>query len=123
MKGVMAFVAAAVLATGVSAFAQDTAGAAKDVKAAAGKMAAMTAKGTVKSVAADSIVVTDKDGKDWTFAVDKTTKVYAKGGSHMTAEKKASGETMTIADAVKVARRSPSSTTTWATRSTPPKCA
>jgi alpha-tubulin suppressor-like RCC1 family protein len=112
MKGVMAFVAAAVLATGVSAFAQDAAGAAKDAqaaakntKAAAGKMAAMTAKGTVKSVAADSIVVTDKDGKDWTFAVDKTTKVYAKGGSHMTAEKKASGETMTIADAVKVGEK------------------
>src|SRR5436190_9565889 len=105
MKGVMAFVAAAVLATGVAAFAQDATGAAKDTKADMGKMATMTAKGTVRSVAADSIVVTDKDGKDWTFAVDKSTKVYAKGGSHMTAEKKASGETMTIADAVKTGEK------------------
>ncbi len=61
----------------------------------------MTANGTVKSVAADSIVVTDKDGKDWTFAVDEHTKVIAKGASHMSAEKKAAGEPVTIVDAVK----------------------
>ena len=29
-----------------------------------------TAKGTVKTVAADSLTVTDSAGKDWTFAVD-----------------------------------------------------
>jgi hypothetical protein len=92
MKGLFAFVAAALLLTGVSAYAQDA--------AAAGKT--MTAIGTVKSVAADAIVVTDKDGKDWTFVVDKTTKAFAKGGSHMSDEKKASGEAMTLADSVKV---------------------
>jgi hypothetical protein len=91
MKGLFAFVAAALLLTGVQAYAQD---------AAAGK--AMTAIGTVKTVAADSIVVTDKDGKDWTFVVDKTTKAFAKGGSHLSDEKKASGEVMTITDSVKV---------------------
>ena len=92
MKGLFAFVAAALLLTGVSAYAQDA--------AAAGKT--MTAIGTVKSVAADAIVVTDKDGKDWTFTVDKTTKFFAKGASHMSDEKKASGEKMTIADVIKV---------------------
>ena len=95
MKGLFAFVAAALLLTGVQAYAQDT--------AAMGKT--MTAIGTVKSVAADAIVVTDKDGKDWTFVVDKTTKVFAKGASHMTEEKKASGEVMTIADSVKVGEK------------------
>jgi hypothetical protein len=92
MKGMFAFVAAALLLSGVPAYAQDAAADAK----------AMTAIGTVKTVAADSIVVTDKDGKDWTFVVDKTTKAYAKGGSHMADEKKASGETMLITDSVKV---------------------
>lgn len=91
MKGLFAFVAAALLLTGVQAYAQD---------AAAGKT--MTAIGTVKTVAADSIVVTDKDGKDWTFVVDKTTKAFAKGGSHLSDEKKASGEVMAITDSVKV---------------------
>ena len=33
------------------------------------------ATGTVKSVAADSITVTDSAAKDWTFAVDKETTV------------------------------------------------
>ena len=93
MKGLMAAVAAVVMLAGVSALAQEAA-------APAGK--AMTATGTVKSVAADSIVVTDKDGKDWTFTVDKTTKFFAKGASHMSDEKKASGEKMTIADVIKV---------------------
>ena len=36
-----------------------------------------TAKGTVKTVAADSLTVTDSAGKDWTFAVDTKTKVIA----------------------------------------------
>jgi hypothetical protein len=88
-------VAAALLLTGVQAYAQDA--------AATGKT--MTAIGTVKSVAADSIVVTDKDGKDWTFVVDKDTKAFAKGASHLSDEKKASGEAMTITDAVKVGEK------------------
>jgi len=97
MKGLFALVAAALLMTGVQGYAQDAAGTMSKTT--------MTAVGTVKSVAADSIVVTDKDGKDWTFMVDKATKVFAKGGSHMTAEKKANNEPVTIADAVKVGEK------------------
>jgi hypothetical protein len=95
MRGLTAFVAAVVLAAGMFALPQSGAAAEKE----------LTANGTVKTVAADSIVVTDKDGKDWTFVVDKTTKVFAKGGSHMTDEKKAAGETMTIVDIVKVGEK------------------
>ena len=36
------------------------------------------ATGTVKSVATDSITVTDSAAKDWTFAVDKETSVFAR---------------------------------------------
>jgi hypothetical protein len=60
-----------------------------------------TAKGTVKSVAADSLTVTDSAGKDWTFAVDTKTKVVASGGSHKTADTKAMGKTPEITDIVK----------------------
>ena len=61
----------------------------------------MSASGTVKSVSAGSLVVTDKSGKDWTFAVDSSTSIVAKGASHMTAEKKAEGKPVTLTDAVK----------------------
>jgi hypothetical protein len=61
----------------------------------------MSASGTVKSVSADSLVVTDKSGKEWTFAVDSSTNIVAKGASHMTAEKKAEGKPVTLTDAVK----------------------
>ena len=40
------------------------------------------ASGTVKSVAAASITITDDAKKDWTFIVDKDTSVTAKGASH-----------------------------------------
>jgi hypothetical protein len=60
-----------------------------------------TAKGTVKTVVADSLTVTDSAGKDWTFAVDTKTKVIATGGSHKTAETKAAGKTPAITDVVK----------------------
>ena len=60
-----------------------------------------TAKGTVKSVAADTLTVTDSAGKDWTFAFDTKTKVIASGGSHKTAETKAAGKSPAITDIVK----------------------
>jgi ABC-type Fe3+-hydroxamate transport system substrate-binding protein len=60
-----------------------------------------TAKGTVKSVAADTLTVTDSAGKDWTFAVDTKTKVVATGGSHKTADTKAMGKVPEITDIVK----------------------
>jgi hypothetical protein len=61
----------------------------------------MTAKGTVKSVAADSLTITDSHNKDWTFKVDSKTKVVATGGSHKTAESKLMGKTLEITDTVK----------------------
>jgi ABC-type Fe3+-hydroxamate transport system substrate-binding protein len=61
----------------------------------------MTAKGTVKTVAADSLTVTDSAGKDWTFKVDTNTKVVVSGGSHKTADTKAMGKTPMITDEVK----------------------
>ena len=51
-----------------------------------------SAKGTVKTVAADSIIVTDAAGKDWTFAIDAKSKLIAAGGSHKTAEIKSHGQ-------------------------------
>jgi hypothetical protein len=60
-----------------------------------------SAKGTVKSVAVDSLTVTDSAGKDWTFAVDTKTKVIAAGGSHKTADTKAMGKVPEITDVVK----------------------
>jgi len=59
------------------------------------------AKGTVKTVAADSVTVTDAAGKDWTFAVDTKTKLIASGGSHKTAETKSMGKSPSITDLVK----------------------
>jgi hypothetical protein len=60
-----------------------------------------SAKGKVKTVAADSLTITDSAGKDWTFAVDSTTKVVATGGSHKTADTKAMGKVPEITDIVK----------------------
>ena len=69
--------------------------------AQAPKMKEMTALGKVKSVAAASVVVTDKAGKDWTFAVDKETRVVAKGASTKAAASKASGASLSIVDLIK----------------------
>jgi len=60
------------------------------------------ATGTVKSVAADSITVTDSAAKDWTFAVDKDTTVSARGASHKMDKLKADGKPTTIAEFVAV---------------------
>ena len=68
----------------------------------------MTAKGTVKTVAADSLTITDSAGKDWTFKVDTNTKVVASGGSHKTADTKAMGKTPLITDEVKAGAASAS---------------
>src|SRR5258708_26411158 len=51
----------------------------------------MSAMGKVTAVSADSVTVKGKDA-EWTFAVDKSTTVVAKGASHkmsaLTADKK-----------------------------------
>ena len=88
------------------------------------KPAAHNANGTVKTAAADSIVVTGKaKGKDaeWTFAVDPKTKIR-KGGKDITAADLAAGDSVSVryhedagknvADAVMVrAAKKPAETT------------
>jgi len=51
-----------------------------------------TKGGTVKSVAGSSFVVTDSAGKDWSFDVDKNTKVLVRGGTHKMDAVKADGK-------------------------------
>ena len=85
------FAAAAVIVLGLVA-----------VRPASAADMAKTAKGTVKSVAADSLTITDKDGKDMTFNVGTKTKVVMRGGSHKSAEMKAMGKVPQITDSVKV---------------------
>lgn len=101
MKAVFTCMAVAMLATGASVLAQAPAADAGAKPHSAAKMPTMSATGTVKSVAADSVVIADKDGKDWTFAVDTATKVIAKGASHKADEKKAEHAPMMITDVVK----------------------
>ena len=62
------------------------------------KAATKNAKGTVKSAAADSIVVAGKEkGKDaeWTFAVDPATKIK-KGGKDVTAGDLKAGDSVSV---------------------------
>ena len=86
MNRFVAAVVAVCFAIAVPSFAADT---------------TKSAKGTVKTVAADSLTVTDAAGKDWTFAVDSKTKVIASGGTHKTADTKAMGKSPLITDIVK----------------------
>ncbi len=44
------------------------------------KPKAMTAVGAVKTVAADSLAISDATGKDWTFVIDAKTKIVSKTG-------------------------------------------
>ena len=69
----------------------------KDVKADT-KATVQKAMGTVKSVSANSFVVSDESGKDLTFAVDKDTFVYAKGASHKIDALKADGKPAAISE-------------------------
>ena len=99
-----------------------------DKPAEAKKPAAQNANGTVKSAAADTIVVSGKakGGKDaeWTFAVDPKTKVR-KGGKDISAADLAAGDNVhvryhqdagkNVADAVMVrAAKKPAETTSKA---------
>ena len=99
-----------------------------DKPAEAKKPAAQNANGTVKSAAADNIVVSGKakGGKDaeWTFAVDPKTKVR-KGGKDISAADLAAGDNVhvryhqdagkNVADAVMVrAAKKPAETTSKA---------
>src|SRR5262245_44475450 len=65
-------------------------------KTDAKKVATKTATGTVKSAAADSLVlVAGKDKKEWTFAVDKDTKI-TKGGKAAKVEDVAADDNATV---------------------------
>jgi hypothetical protein len=102
VKKLVAFALLGLLVAGGTALAQEKAKADKP----AAKPAAKSAVGTVKSVAADSVVVTDKDGKDWTFVVDAKTSVRAKGAGTKAAAAKAAGKTgINITEAVKAGDR------------------
>jgi hypothetical protein len=61
------------------------------------KPADMHSSGKVKTVAADSITVTDTSGKDATFAIDSATRFTGTGLSHKSA---ASGGKLSVTDAV-----------------------
>jgi hypothetical protein len=56
------------------------------------------ANGTVKSVAGNTFVVTDSAGKDWSFDVDKSTLVLAKGASHKVNSIKADGKPVQLSE-------------------------
>lgn len=110
MKRLIVLLAAALMIGGAGvAFAQDDKpteqGTTSDKPMKADEMMKsgkeMSASGTVKSLTGSSFVVTDKKGKDWTFSVNPSTKFIEEGGSHLTAQKKAEGEPVTLMDAVK----------------------
>ena len=61
----------------------------------------ITAGGTVSAVTTDSLTVKSKT-ETWTFAVDKTTAVTAKGATHKSLELKAEGKATKLTDFVKV---------------------
>lgn len=58
------------------------------------------ASGEVKSVAGDSLKVTEGD-QEWTFVVDSDTLVVVKGGTHQMKEDKVSGKKSTLTDFVR----------------------
>lgn len=64
------------------------------------KAATKDASGTVKSVAAKSLTITDDAKKDWTFIIDNETSVTAKGASHKMREAEGAGKSTQITDFV-----------------------
>lgn len=131
MKKLIALMIGVAFVAGLSgsALAQGTTAPKEEKKPAAAapadkKPAAHNASGTVKTAAADSIVVAGKTkGKDaeWTFSVDPKTKIR-KGGKDITAADLATGDSVSVryhedagknvADAVMVrAAKKPAETT------------
>jgi hypothetical protein len=66
---------------------------------AQGKMETKEASGTVKSLAPDTLTITDH-GKDMTFVIDNETSVVAKGASHKMMDAKEAGKSTKITDFV-----------------------
>lgn len=94
MRRLVGILAVALLAVAVPAMAQAT-----KEKAAASKKT-MSASGTVSAVSASSLTVKGKTG-EWTFDVDKSTVVVAKGATHKTEAMKAEKKGTAITDFVK----------------------
>ena len=61
----------------------------------------ITATGTVSAVAIDSLTVKGKTDT-WTFTIDKTTEVRAKGATHKSLELQAAGKAKKLTEFVKV---------------------
>jgi hypothetical protein len=61
----------------------------------------MRAQGTVSAVAADSLTVKGKTDT-WTFMIDKTTAVTAKGATHKSLALQADGKSTMLTDFVKM---------------------
>ena len=61
----------------------------------------LSVMGTVSAVTGDSLTVKNK-ADSWTFTIDKTTTVNAKGATHKTAELKKDGKPSTLPEFVKV---------------------
>ncbi len=83
-------------APATSSSGASTAPAAKAPAKTAAKVKTKSATGTVKSASADSLVlVAGKDKKEWTFALDKDTKI-TKGGKAAKAEDLAADDSATV---------------------------
>jgi hypothetical protein len=90
-----------VLLLAAPGFAQSAKASAKSEGKSATAPKAMTAIGKVTAVSADSLTVKGKDA-EWTFAVDKSTTVIAKGASHKMAAMKADKQPTLITEFVSV---------------------
>jgi plastocyanin len=66
-----------------------------------GAMKTMNAQGTVSAVAPDSLTVKGKTDT-WTFTIDKSTSVTAKGATHKSLALKADGKATVLTDFVKM---------------------
>ena len=100
MRRLVGILAVALLAVAVPAMAQATKEKAAGGKEKAASKKTMTAMGTVSAVSASSLTVKGKTG-EWTFDVDSSTKVTAKGATHKTEAMKADKKATTITDFVK----------------------
>lgn len=69
--------------------------------AAQAKPKTLNAMGTVTAVTVDSLTVKNK-ADVWTFTIDKTTQVNAKGATHKTLELKKEGKASKLTEFVKV---------------------
>jgi hypothetical protein len=84
MKRIAMMMAMAMLmSAGITRAAQESVAAGSSSPVEGGKVMkakTMTAVGAVKTVAADSLTITDGPGKDWTFVINTATKILPRAG-------------------------------------------